>query len=128
MATVEELKRLKKRKKKAEVKAKSKGGPKGGKPMGGAGQDYVTSGKGDLSRGDYIDIREYRHKGAIKDQKKFAPDDWADRLYTDRPIDKKIGKQLGDLDYMMYANTIYKTTPKDPKVKFAKAKISKMNV
>ena len=114
MATVEELKRLKKRKK-AEVKAK--GGPKGGKPMGGAGQDYVTTGKGDLTRKDYVEILEYEIKGPKgmiikRPSKKDGPREWALQLYREKPMDRKTGKRLNDVNHMMWTDKkIYKTSP-----------------
>ena len=117
----ESIRRLKKRKK-ASMKAKE------GKPMGGAGQDYVTSGKGDLNRDDYVDIRTYTVGKLVVDQKKFSRDDWANKLYTDKPIDKKIGKSLADVNYMMYGDEIYKTTPKNPSDKSSRAKTDKLMV
>ena len=113
MATVEELKRLKKRKKAgAKAKAKSKSGE-----TGGAGQDYVTSGKGDLTRKDYVEILEYEIKGpkgmVIKrPSKKDGPREWALQLYREKPMDRKTGKRLNDVNHMMWTDKkIYKTSP-----------------
>ena len=116
MATVEELKRLKKRKK---VGAKAKSMSKGGE-TGGSGQDYVTSGKGDLNRKDYVDILTYEIKGkkgveTVRPSKGMGPRDWALRLYTDKPIDRKTGKTLHQVNHMMWTDKkIYKTSPEKP--------------
>lgn len=120
MATVEELKRLKKRKKAGEkAKAKAKSMSKGGE-TGGSGQDYTTSGKGDLNRKDYVDILAYEikgPKGIIKRQplKGMGPRDWALQLYREKPMDKKTGKTLHQVNHMMWTDKkIYKTSPEKP--------------
>jgi|TARA_R100000084_G_C4633933_1_gene139953 hypothetical protein len=147
MATVEELKRLKKRKK-AEVKAKSKSMSKSGE-TGGSGQDYVTSGKGDLNRKDYIEIREYKPTSSGKtDGKKGGgvpiygggkpvsiknyktPEAWAEKLYADNPIDPVTKKTLSDVNHLMWTdNKVYKTSPKvDSKLNSKPTQADKLKV